>query len=59
MTFYLPLQSSVVKTENDTDDSSDAQSFTDESVMEDALSPQSSTVDSTVNTEMPGEEKTL
>lgn len=55
VTSYLPLQSSVVKVEEDVEDYSDTQSPMDQS--EDTFSTQENTVDSTVNTEQPGEEK--
>lgn len=56
MTLYLPLQSKVVKIEEDMD-FSDTQSPMDQSRPEDT-STQENTVDSTVHTEHQGEEET-
>lgn len=52
-----PLQSSIAKTDEEMEDTSDTQSSTDESVPEEAHSMQENTVDSTVNTEQQGEGK--
>lgn len=52
-----PLQSSIAKTDEEMEDTSDTQSSMDESVPEEVLSTQENTVDSTVNTEQQGERK--
>lgn len=59
VTSYLLLQSTTVKTEENSKDSSDTQSSVDEWNRDDLSSTQENTVDSTVNTEQKCEEENI